>query len=66
MVRNNARTLWSGVGTIVVLTDEELAVDAVHGDESMDQAPIYDLGGRRLAVPQKGINIVGGKKVLMR
>ena len=48
------------------MTDEELAVDAVHGEESMDQAPIYDLGGRRLAVPRKGINIVGGKKVVVR
>lgn len=68
MVRNNARTLWSRFGKIVALTDEEmeLAVDAVHGDESMEQAPIYDLGGRRLAAPRKGINIVGGKKVLMR
>ena len=39
---------------------------SVSGEESMDQAPIYDLGGRRLAAPRKGINIVGGKKVLMR
>ena len=50
----------------MALTDEKLAVDAVHGDESMDQAPIYDLGGRRLAAPRKGINIVGGKKVVVR
>ena len=27
-------------------------------------APIYDLNGRRLTEPQKGINIIGGKKVL--
>jgi Leucine-rich repeat (LRR) protein len=28
-------------------------------------APIYDLNGRRLTEPQKGINIIGGKKVLI-
>ena len=27
-------------------------------------SPIYDLNGRRLTEPQKGINIIGGKKVL--
>ena len=27
--------------------------------------PIYDLNGRRLTEPQKGINIIGGKKVLI-
>ena len=27
-------------------------------------APIYDLNGRRLTEPQKGINIIGGKKIL--
>ena len=27
-------------------------------------APIYDLSGRRLAQPQRGLNIVGGKKVV--
>ena len=57
---------WIGFKEIVALTDKELAVDAVHGDESMEQAPIYDLSGRRLAAPRKGINIVGGKKVVVR
>ena len=57
---------WIGFKEIVALTDKELAVDAVHGEGSMDQAPIYDLSGRRLAAPRKGINIVGGKKVVVR
>lgn len=30
----------------------------------MKSAPAYDLLGRRLLVPQRGINIVGGKKVV--
>ena len=29
-------------------------------------APIYDLNGRRLTEPQKGINIIGGKKVFVK
>ena len=29
-------------------------------------APIFDLNGRRLAEPQKGINIIGGKKVVVK
>ena len=28
--------------------------------------PIYDLNGRRLTEPQKGINIIGGKKVVIK
>ncbi len=28
--------------------------------------PIYDLNGRRLTEPQKGINIIGGKKVFVK
>jgi hypothetical protein len=29
-------------------------------------APIYDLNGRRLAEPAKGINVIGGKKVVVK
>ena len=29
-------------------------------------APIYDINGRRLTEPQKGINIIGGKKVFVK
>ena len=28
--------------------------------------PIYTLSGQRLAIPQKGINIIGGKKVIVK
>ena len=33
---------------------------------SPEEEPIYDLSGRRLQKMQRGINIVGGKKVLMK
>jgi len=31
-----------------------------------NDAPIFDLNGKRLSEPQKGINIIGGKKILMK
>ena len=31
-----------------------------------ENAPIYDLSGKQLSEPRKGINIIGGKKVLVK
>lgn len=39
---------------------EEILIDA---DEN---TPVYDLSGKRLSEPRKGINIIGGKKVLVK
>jgi len=39
-------------------------ITSVTSDKETLNAPIYDLNGRRLTEPQKGINIIGGKKVL--
>ena len=35
-------------------------------DKETPNTPIYDLNGRKLAEPQKGINIIEGKKVLIK
>ena len=35
-------------------------------DKETTNAPVYDLNGRRLTEPQKGINIIGGKKVVVK
>ena len=40
-------------------------VKAIKKDSEAD-APIYNLRGQRLAAPQKGINIIGGKKVVVK
>ena len=40
---------------------EGVALDSTFGANSM-----YDLNGRKLKEPQKGINIIGGKKVLLK
>lgn len=29
-------------------------------------APIYNLQGQRLGTPQRGVNIVGGKKIIVK
>ena len=30
------------------------------------QSPIYNISGQRLKTPQKGVNIIGGKKVIVK
>lgn len=41
------------------------AIGAVQGEPSADEA-LYDLSGRRVTTPVRGIYVKGGKKVLMR
>ena len=44
--------------------DEEVAVEPIHVKSDSDGKVIYNLAGQRLNRLQKGINIVGGKKIL--
>ena len=37
-----------------------------NGQWKMGNAQIYNLAGQRLSKPQRGINIVNGKKVVVR
>lgn len=41
-------------------------IESAEADSENQPAAIFDLQGRKLSSPQKGINIVGGKKVLMK
>ena len=41
-------------------------VKDIIAEEFDKQAPIYNLSGQRLEKPRKGVNIVGGKKVLVK
>ncbi|MBR4899238.1 MAG: DUF4859 domain-containing protein [Prevotella sp.] len=43
---------------------EGLLVDRV--GSTADSLPVFDLQGRRLKAPQKGINIVGGRKMIVK
>ena len=54
---NNFRNIVEGTPT---------GITRVTSDKQTPNAPIYDLNGRRLTEPQKGINIFEGKKVLIK
>lgn len=58
VTENNARVLTFGV-------NDETAIEAIEALVE-NKAEIYDLNGRRLSGLQKGINIVNGKKVLVK
>ena len=48
-------------------SDEATAInDAKSQPDVIDGAAIYSLSGQRLAAPRKGLNIIGGKKVVMK
>jgi hypothetical protein len=44
---------------------EGTGIDAIKHDKETD-LPVFDLNGRRLDKPRKGINIIGGKKVFKK
>ena len=44
---------------------ESTGIKAIKPDKETD-LPVFDLNGRRLDKPRKGINIIGGKKVLIK
>ena len=44
---------------IETIDNEQLIIDN-------EEAAIYNLAGQRLSKPQRGLNIIGGKKVLIK
>ncbi len=54
---------WKDFANIVEGTPA--GITSVTLEKETPNAPIYDLNGRKLTEPQKGINIIGGKKVLI-
>ena len=49
--------------------NEETGInDVISSGQSQDNAShlIYNMAGQRLNAPQKGLNIVGGKKVIIK
>ena len=47
-------------------SNDASGINDVVTDAIDSNAPIYNLRGQRLAAPQNGINIIGGKKVLVK
>jgi len=75
-IRNDDATGWSiwdnwGLTYFGTESTKEptVGIEAIEGTanaKSVDGKSIYNLNGQRLAAPQKGINIIGGKKVLVK
>lgn len=54
-------------GVKVSLAFEEDIIDGIEEFRTSESdATIYDLAGRKLGKKQRGINIVGGRKVLVK
>ena len=49
-----------------ILVKDVTGIEEVCTNASGNGLPIYSLSGQRLAAPKKGINIVGGRKVVVR
>ena len=56
---------WSNFKNIVALTEEETEIQTTSDSPSMGRG-IFNLQGQRISMPQKGINIVDGKKVWVK
>jgi hypothetical protein len=54
---------WKNFKNIVV--DDPSGIQGITLDKGA-RSPVYDLKGRRLQEPAKGINIIGGKKVIVK
>ena len=66
LASNRAATAGGDVLRIYGLSwDDTTGIEELNNDVNND-APIYNLRGQRLAAPQKGINIIGGKKVVVK
>ncbi len=57
---------WNEFPNIVALTDEEMGVEDVMVQMDGKESAIYDLNGRKVAQPTKGIYIQNGKKHVVR
>lgn len=61
----NARTPNGITGSCKVTVIDPNSIQSIKMDTYSD-APIYNLNGQRMDKPRKGINIIGGKKVLIK
>lgn len=62
-------TCWTNWTLTYLGTEDVTAIDDITDDrqqKDLGNISIYNLSGQRLSRPQRGINIVGGKKILVR
>lgn len=74
----NASGSWCNAGTAYLATanspspargyfpvwEETTSVESIHNETEFTNLPVYDLQGRHVVNPQKGLYIVNGKKVI--
>ena len=51
---------------LVLNNDDDTAISDIHGESSPASTLIYNLQGQRLSAPQQGINIINGKKLIVK
>lgn len=51
---------------LVFLNETADGIDNINVENSTSNSLIYNIAGQRLDAPQKGLNIIGGKKVLVK
>jgi len=56
----------AGVKSLGIYTDTTTGIAATDDARPADTDAIYNVAGQRLARPQRGVNIIGGKKVVVR
>lgn len=56
----------NGGFSVAATAGDGTGISGVILDDSADTPPVYNLAGQRLSKPQKGINIIGGKKVIVK
>ena len=42
------------------------SIDGMNGDDNCDKRSVYNLNGQRMNSPQKGLNIINGRKVVIK
>ena len=61
-----ATALTAGARISIVFEDETTGISLTENSELRTENAVYDLQGRRVAQPQKGLYIVNGKKVVIK
>ena len=51
---------------VVSINGTTTGIEEVTTDSDASDTPVYNLRGQRLTAPQKGINIIGGKKLVVK
>jgi len=50
----------------MIVNNEATKVDIIIKDVDVDNMDIFSLSGQRLQAPKKGINFIGGRKVVIK